>query len=55
MEEELNHFEKNKVVKNKARLVAQEYNQEEDIDYDKTFALVAQLEAIKMQLAFVCF
>ena len=29
------------VVRNKARLVAQDYNQEEGIDFDKTFALIA--------------
>ncbi|GJV70468.1 retrovirus-related pol polyprotein from transposon TNT 1-94 [Tanacetum coccineum] len=40
------------VIKNKARLVAQGYNQQEGIDYDETFALVARLEAIKIFLAF---
>ena len=42
------------VVRNKARLVAQAYNQEEEIDFDETFALVARLESIRMLLAFVC-
>nr|GEX64529.1 copia protein [Tanacetum cinerariifolium] len=32
------------VIKNKAKLVAQGYNQQEGTDYDKTFALVARLE-----------
>ena len=41
------------VVRNKARLVAQGYNQEEGIDFDKTFAPVARLESIRM-LAFAC-
>ncbi|GJR71864.1 retrovirus-related pol polyprotein from transposon TNT 1-94 [Tanacetum coccineum] len=40
------------VIKNKARLVAQSYNQQKDIDYDETFALVARLEAIKIFPAF---
>ncbi|GJY41363.1 putative ribonuclease H-like domain-containing protein, partial [Tanacetum coccineum] len=34
------------VVRNKARLVAQAYTQEEGIDYDKVFAPVARIEAI---------
>ena len=42
------------VVRNKARLVAQRYNQEEGIDFDETFALVAGLEAIRLLLAFAC-
>ena len=43
------------VVRNKARLVAQGYNQEEDIDYEETFAPVARLEAIRLLLAFACY
>ena len=43
------------MVRNKARLVAQGYNQEEGIDFDETFAPVARLEAIHMLLAFSCF
>ena len=31
------------VVRNKARLLAQGYNQEEGIDFDETFALIARL------------
>ena len=43
------------VIRNKARLVAQGYRQEEGIDYDQTFAPVARLEAIRMFLAFATF
>ena len=43
------------IVRNKARLVTQGFNQEEGIDYEETFALVARLEAIRMLLAFACF
>ncbi|KAH9658168.1 hypothetical protein KPL70_023385 [Citrus sinensis] len=42
------------VVRNKARLVAQGYNQEEGIDFDETFAPVARLESIRMLLTFTC-
>ncbi|KAJ9546779.1 hypothetical protein OSB04_019322 [Centaurea solstitialis] len=40
------------MVRNKARLVAQGYCQEEGIDYEETFAPVARLEAIRIFLAF---
>ncbi|KAJ9548150.1 hypothetical protein OSB04_020693 [Centaurea solstitialis] len=40
------------VIRNKARLVAQGYRQEEGIDYDETFAPVARLEAIRLFLAY---
>ena len=42
------------VVKNKALLVVQGYNQEEGIDFDETFAPVARIEAIRLLLAFAC-
>nr|GEX24202.1 retrovirus-related Pol polyprotein from transposon TNT 1-94 [Tanacetum cinerariifolium] len=43
------------VTKNKARLVAQGYSQEERIDYDETFAPVARIEAIMIFLAFAAY
>ncbi|GKC49420.1 retrovirus-related pol polyprotein from transposon TNT 1-94, partial [Tanacetum coccineum] len=43
------------VIKNKARLVAQGYNQQEGIDYDETFARVVRHEAIKIFLAFATY
>ena len=43
------------IVRNKERLVAQGFNQEEIIDYEETFAPIAGLEAIRMLLAFACF
>ncbi|GKE09990.1 retrovirus-related pol polyprotein from transposon TNT 1-94 [Tanacetum coccineum] len=44
-----NKLDENGVVsRNKARLVAQGYNQQEVIDYDETYAPVARLESIRI-------
>ena len=43
------------IVRNKARLVVKRYNQQEGIDYTKTFAPVARLEAIRILISFVAF
>ena len=40
------------IVRNKARLVAQGYNQQEGIDYDETYAPIARLEAIRILMVF---
>ncbi|GJT58916.1 retrovirus-related pol polyprotein from transposon TNT 1-94 [Tanacetum coccineum] len=40
------------ILKNKARLVAHGYRQEEGIDFEESFASVARLEAIRIFLAF---
>ncbi|GJY56567.1 retrovirus-related pol polyprotein from transposon TNT 1-94 [Tanacetum coccineum] len=40
------------ILKNKARLVARGYRQEERIDFEESFAPVARLEAIRIFLAF---
>ncbi|GJT57719.1 putative ribonuclease H-like domain-containing protein [Tanacetum coccineum] len=47
--------EKGIVIRNKARLVAQGYTQEEGIDYDEVFALIARIEAIRLFLAYASF
>ncbi|GJT28078.1 putative ribonuclease H-like domain-containing protein [Tanacetum coccineum] len=47
--------EKGIVIKNKARLVAQGYTQEEGIDYDEVFAHVSRIEAIRLFLAYASF
>ncbi|GJX14856.1 putative ribonuclease H-like domain-containing protein [Tanacetum coccineum] len=43
------------MIRNKARLVAQGYTQEEGIDYDEAFASVARIEAIRLFLAYASF
>nr|GFD03572.1 retrovirus-related Pol polyprotein from transposon TNT 1-94 [Tanacetum cinerariifolium] len=48
-----NKLDENGVVsRNKARLVAQGYNQQEGIDYDEIYAPIARLESIRTLLAY---
>nr|GEW63674.1 hypothetical protein [Tanacetum cinerariifolium] len=45
------HDEENTVIRNKTRLVVRGYIQEEGIDFEESFAAVAQMEAIRIFLA----
>ncbi|GKG09528.1 retrovirus-related pol polyprotein from transposon TNT 1-94, partial [Tanacetum coccineum] len=45
-------YAENIVVRNKTRLVAKGYNQEEGIDFEESFAPVARLEAVRMFIAY---
>nr|GEY39788.1 putative ribonuclease H-like domain-containing protein [Tanacetum cinerariifolium] len=47
--------EKGIVIRNKSRLVAQRCTQEECIDYDKVFAPITRIEAIRLFLAYASF
>nr|GEW07367.1 hypothetical protein [Tanacetum cinerariifolium] len=47
--------ERGVVIRNKARLVAHGHRQEEGIDYDELFALVARIGAIRIFLAFASY
>ncbi|GJY92349.1 retrovirus-related pol polyprotein from transposon TNT 1-94 [Tanacetum coccineum] len=50
-----NKLDENEVVsRNKARLVTQEYNQQEEIDFDETYAPISRLESIRILLAYDC-
>ncbi|GKB42537.1 retrovirus-related pol polyprotein from transposon TNT 1-94 [Tanacetum coccineum] len=54
MQEELNEFEWG-ILKNKARLVAHGYRQEEGIIFKESFALVARLEVVRIFLTFAAY
>ena len=43
------------IVRNKARLMAQGFNQEKRFDYEETFAPIAKLESIRMLLVYACY
>ncbi|GJT42470.1 retrovirus-related pol polyprotein from transposon TNT 1-94 [Tanacetum coccineum] len=50
-----NKLDENSIVsRNKARLVAQGYNQQGGIDYDETYAPIARLESIRILLTYAC-
>nr|GEU66961.1 hypothetical protein [Tanacetum cinerariifolium] len=46
------HDEENTIIRNKTRLVVRGYRQEEGIDIEESFALVAWIEAIRIFLAY---
>nr|GFB05910.1 hypothetical protein [Tanacetum cinerariifolium] len=46
------HDEEQTVIQNKSRLVVRGYRQEEGIDFEESFALVARMEAIRIFLAY---
>nr|GEZ92770.1 retrovirus-related Pol polyprotein from transposon TNT 1-94 [Tanacetum cinerariifolium] len=46
------HDEEQTVIRNKSRLVVRGYRQEEGIDFEESFALVARMEAIRIFLAY---
>nr|GEX26663.1 retrovirus-related Pol polyprotein from transposon TNT 1-94 [Tanacetum cinerariifolium] len=46
------HDEENTVIRNKTRLVVRGYRQEEGIEFEESFALVARMEAIRIILAY---
>nr|GEZ38278.1 hypothetical protein [Tanacetum cinerariifolium] len=50
-----NKDERGIVVRTKARLVTQRHTQEDIIDYEEVFALVARIEAIRLFLAYASF
>nr|GFC00137.1 putative ribonuclease H-like domain-containing protein [Tanacetum cinerariifolium] len=55
METSIPKDERGIVIRNKAKLVAQGYTQEEGINYEEVFAPVARIEAIRLFLAYALF
>ncbi|GJX17582.1 retrovirus-related pol polyprotein from transposon TNT 1-94 [Tanacetum coccineum] len=59
MQEELlqfrrhDHDEENMVIRNKTRQVVRGYHQEEGIDFEESFALIARMKSIRIFLAYV--
>nr|GEZ22279.1 retrovirus-related Pol polyprotein from transposon TNT 1-94 [Tanacetum cinerariifolium] len=49
------HDEENTVIHNKTRLVVKGYRQEEGIDFEESFAPVAQMEVIRIFLAYAAY
>nr|GFB25796.1 retrovirus-related Pol polyprotein from transposon TNT 1-94 [Tanacetum cinerariifolium] len=47
------HDEEQAVIRNKSRLVLRGYRQEEGIDFEESFTLVARMEAVRIFLAYV--
>ncbi|GKG29493.1 retrovirus-related pol polyprotein from transposon TNT 1-94, partial [Tanacetum coccineum] len=57
MQEELHQFDRlqdedQTGIRNKARLIEKGYAQEEGIDFEESFALVAHLEAVRIFVAY---
>nr|GEU82908.1 hypothetical protein [Tanacetum cinerariifolium] len=46
------HDEENVVIRNKTRLVVKGYRQEDGIDFEESFTLIARMEAIRIFLAY---
>nr|GEW52440.1 cullin-3A-like [Tanacetum cinerariifolium] len=55
LQSQIQKDERGVVVRNKARLVAQEHKQEEGINYDEVFSPVARIEVIRIFLAFTSY
>nr|GFB58344.1 hypothetical protein [Tanacetum cinerariifolium] len=57
MQEELLQFKRmdNKRFRNKSRLIVRGYRQEEGLDFEESFALIARMEAIRIFLAYTAY